>query len=163
MTRSGITAARRRIVIYGNSGSGKSTMARELAGELGIPSLDLDTIAWGEIAVRRDLAESIAALHEFTQAHEQWIVEGCYGDLVEAALPECTELRFLDPGVDVCLRNCRARPFEPHKYDDAEEQERRLGFLLEWVGAYEARTDEFSAARHRAIFEGFRGAKQKYP
>ena len=51
-----------RIIVYGNSGSGKTTMARALSAELGIPHLDLDTIAWGEVAVRKPIDESIAEL-----------------------------------------------------------------------------------------------------
>jgi adenylate kinase family enzyme len=152
-----------RILVYGNSGSGKSTMARALAEEHGVPHLDLDTIAWGEIAVRRPLPDSIAALRAFIDAHDGWIVEGCYGDLIEAALPFCTELRFLDPGVAACQRNCRARPWEPHKYADPAEQERRLAFLLDWVADYETRDDEFSGARHRSIFAAFAGNKRRYP
>lgn len=35
-----------RIVIFGNSGSGKSTYAKAQAARLGCPHLDLDTIAW---------------------------------------------------------------------------------------------------------------------
>jgi len=151
-----------RIVVYGNSGSGKTTMATALSRELGVPHLDLDTIAWAQIAVRKPLADSIAELRAFIDAHEGWVIEGCYGDLVEAALPLCTELRFLDPGIEICLRNCRARSWEPHKYDDSAEQDRRLAFLLDWVAGYDTRTDEFSAARHRAIFAAFPGPKQRF-
>jgi adenylate kinase family enzyme len=151
-----------RILVYGNSGSGKTTMARALAAELGLVHLDLDAIAWGEIGVRKPLSASIAELHAFIDAHATWVIEGCYGTLVEAAAPFCTELRFLDPGVDACIRNCRARPWEPHKYPDPTEQERRLAFLLAWVRGYDARTDEFSAAYHEAIFAAFDGQKRRY-
>lgn len=151
-----------RIIVYGNSGSGKSTMARALSAELGVPHLDLDTIAWGDVAVRKPIDESIAELRAFIDANEGWVVEGCYGSLVEAALPHCTELRFLDPGVQACVRNCRSRPWEPHKYADPEEQARRIAFLLEWVAAYDERDDELSGPRHRAIFEAFTGTKRRF-
>lgn len=151
-----------RIVIYGNSGSGKSTMAQGIARELGVPHLDLDTVAWAETAVRRPVAESVAALRAFIETHPNWVMEGCYGDLIEAALPNCTELRFLNPGVEACQRNCRSRPWEPHKYASMEEQNKFLEFLLTWVRDYETRDDEFSLARHRAIFERFGGTKREY-
>ena len=35
--------------------------------------------------------------------HVEWVIEGCYGDLIEAAAARCTELRFLNPGADVCI------------------------------------------------------------
>lgn len=71
-------------------------------------------------------------------------------------------LHFLDPGVEVCVRNCLARPWEPHKYDDPTEQEQRLAFLLDWVRGYETRDDEFSASRHRSIFAAFVGEKHRH-
>jgi adenylate kinase family enzyme len=147
-----------RIVVYGNAGSGKTTMARSL----GLPHLDLDTIAWRKGTERKDLATSVAELRAFTDAHESWVVEGSYGDLVEAALPFCTELRFLNPGIEACVENCRRRPHEPHKFATPLEQEKALAFLVEWVRQYEARIDEFGLSRHRAIFEGFRGRKREY-
>ena len=44
-----------RVLIMGNSGSGKSWRARELAQQRQLPHLDLDTIVWvpGLIAVAR--------------------------------------------------------------------------------------------------------------
>jgi adenylate kinase family enzyme len=151
-----------RILIYGNSGSGKTTMAREVARALGVEHLDLDLIAWDAPGERRSPAASVAMLEAYFAQHDGWVVEGCYGDLVEAALPYCTELRFLNPGVEGCVANCRARPWEPEKYASLEEQDRRLAFLLDWVRQYDTRTDEYSLARHRAIFDGFTGAKREY-
>ena len=92
-----------RILILGNSGSGKTTMARELRDELGIAHLDLDTIAWAMPGERLPLAESVVALAAFRRAQSSWVVEGSYASLVEAALPLCTELRFLNPGVEACV------------------------------------------------------------
>jgi adenylate kinase family enzyme len=152
----------RRILIYGNSGSGKTTMARAVAAELGVEHLDLDLIAWDAPGERRSPATSVAMLEAYFAAHDAWVVEGCYGDLVEAALPYCTELRFLNPGVERCIAHCRARPWEPEKYASPEEQDQRLAFLLDWVRQYDTRTDEYSLARHRAIFDGFAGPKREY-
>jgi len=44
----------------GNAGSGKSTMAARLSADLRIPHLDLDSLAWQEVAVRRPIDESRA-------------------------------------------------------------------------------------------------------
>jgi len=151
-----------RIVIYGNSGSGKTTMARAVAAEHGLAHLDLDLVAWDAPGERRPLAASVAMLEEFFAAHEGWVIEGCYGDLVEASLPYCTELRFLNPGMEACIANCRARPWEPEKYASPAEQDRRLAFLLDWVRQYDTRGDEYGLARHRAIFDGFGGARREY-
>ncbi len=152
-----------RIAILGNSGSGKSTLARRLAGQRGLAALDLDTVAWepNQIAVPRPPADAVADVLAFCRAHEQWVVEGCYASLVGAALTEAPMLLFLNPGVDVCLANCRSRPWEPHKYASKEEQDTKLDFLLSWVRAYYTRTDDHSLAAHLALFDAYEGPKRK--
>jgi adenylate kinase family enzyme len=150
-----------RILIFGNSGSGKTTLARRLAAEHGLPHLDLDSLAWGDTAVRREPSESEREIHGFLATHPQWVVEGCYGDLLEVVLPHASELRFLNPGVEACVANCRARPWEPEKYASPEEQDERLEFLIGWVRDYEHRSDEYSLARHSRIFDAFAGPKQE--
>jgi hypothetical protein len=100
-----------------------------------------------------------ADLLAFVAKHEGWVAEGCYGDLVEAALPWCSQLVFMNPGREVCLENNRRRPWEPHKYASMEAQQSKLGFLLDWVGGYYERDDAMSYARHRRLFDGFAGNK----
>lgn len=150
-----------RIAIFGNSGSGKSTLARQLAERFGLKHLDLDGFAWTPDIQRQPLDESIAAIRAALAGHDGWVVEGCYADLIEPLLPACTRVVFLNPGVERCIANCRARPWEPEKYATPEEQDARLDFLLGWVRDYETRTDEFSLRSHRALFEGFTGEKDE--
>lgn len=137
-------------------------MARALQTSRGLAHLDLDAIAWAEPAVRLPLSESVAAIEAFQAAHGSWVIEGSYGSLVAAALPRCTELRFLNPGVDTCIKHCRSRPWEPDKYASKQEQDTRLAFLIEWVKQYDAREDEYGLAQHRAIFDSFAGPKREY-
>src|SRR5207249_5836885 len=75
-------------------------------------------------AVRKPLEESAAAVRCFLGAHEAWVVEGCYGDLLERVLPSATEVRFLNPGIEVCVANCRARPWERSEEHTSELQSR---------------------------------------
>ena len=56
---------------------------------------------------------------------------------MESALPHCTELKFLDPGVAACVANCRKRPREPDKFPSPEEQDKMLEDLISWVREYE--------------------------
>ncbi len=152
-----------RVLIFGNSGSGKSTHARALAQQHGLAHLDLDTIVWeaGRIAVARPLDAVRADVQRFMAAHPAWVLEGCYGDIVEAALPSCTELLFMHPGQATCLANNQRRAWEAHKYASPEAQQSMLPFLLEWVAQYDVRTDSCSLAWHRRVFDAFDGPKRE--
>ena len=151
-----------KIVLLGNAGAGKSTMARRLIGDTGIPRLSLDEIAWSEGTERKPLERSLGELKRFIDENDRWVIEGSYGDLVEAALPHCTELRFLNPGVERCVEHCRRRPFEPEKFASPEEQQAMLDALIRWVREYETRDDEYGLKRHRRIYARFDGPKREY-
>ncbi|MCH7854424.1 MAG: shikimate kinase [Proteobacteria bacterium] len=153
-----------KIVIFGNSGSGKSTHARELEREGGLGYLDLDTLAWQKDAPtsRRPIADSLQDLESFMAANGTWVIEGCYSSLLGAAIRQCSQLRFLNPGADQCVENCRARPWEPHKYESPEEQDKNLAMLIEWVRSYDSRADEFSLQAHRQLYDSFDGVKIEY-
>jgi adenylate kinase family enzyme len=150
-----------RVVIFGNSGAGKSTWARRLAAADDLAHLDLDTLAWqpGVPLRRRARHDSLAAIDAFVAAQPAWVIEGCYASLIEPLLAHRPRLVFLNPGVEVCVAHCQARPWEPHKYPSPEAQDANLPTLLAWVRAYETRTDEFSLRRHRRLFDGYAGDK----
>jgi len=137
-------------------------MARRIIGDRPIPRLSLDQIAWDEGPKRKPLEVSLRMLHDFIRSHEEWIIEGCYSELIEAALPYCNELRFLNPGIEVCVAHCHRRPWEPSKFPSTEEQNAMLTQLIQWVKDYETRDDEYGLKRHRRIFDGFSGPKREY-
>ena len=152
-----------RIIIYGNSGAGKTWMALQLQQQHGLPRLVLDSIAWEpEWGTRKPLESSVVELIGFFEANENWLIEGCYGDLIEAALPFCTELRFLNPRVEVCVANCRKRHAKWEQHGRPEDNRGSIEELLAWVREYDQRDDEFSLVRHRAIFDSFDGSKTEY-
>lgn len=150
-----------RVLVFGNSGSGKSTLARQLAGRHLLSHLDLDTIVWepGRIAVPRPPEDVAASLEAFLDANGTWVVEGCYGELIEAVASRCTELILLNPGEAACLANNLRRPWEPHKYSSLEEQNSMLQALQAWVAGYYTRDDSWSLRAHRRIFDAHRGRK----
>ncbi len=153
-----------RILVFGNSGSGKSTLARKLAKGHELAHLDLDSIVWepDKIAVQRPAEDIAASLAVFLATHNRWIIEGCYGELVEAASGRCTELVFLNPGLEACLANNLHRPWEPHKYASKQAQDEMLASLQAWVAGYYQRQDQWSYHAHRRIFESFAGSKSEH-
>ena len=152
-----------RVLVFGNSGSGKSTFAKQLAARHNLNLLDLDNIVWSrtEFAKFRPDEEIIRELDAFVAANPSWAVEGCYGRWMERLQLHCTEMVFLNPGEELCLTRCRTRPWETEKYPTKAEQDAKLPFLLDWVRGYYSRTDDMSLATHRRIFDGFSGAKQE--
>ena len=154
-----------RVLIFGNSGSGKSTLANEKAELLSCSHLDLDTVAWAEgcnTPTRRPLVDSEKLIEPFLANNNYWVIEGCYSGLLDLVIPHCTEIIFLNPGVETCTANCRNRPWEPHKYDTPEAQDANLEMLLSWVEQYAQRKDEFSLQAHRRIFDDYAGTKREY-
>jgi hypothetical protein len=125
------------------------------------PHLDLDTVAWEpeKIAVPREPQSAQADVVAFCEASPHWVVEGCYATLASIALRYSPQLILLHPGEAQCLANCRARPWESHKYASREAQEERLGFLLAWVSAYYSRDGDMSLSGHQALFDEYHGEK----
>jgi adenylate kinase family enzyme len=150
-----------RLAILGNSGSGKTTLARWAARVTGAAVLDLDSVAWeaDRPAVPRSESEARADVLRFCRENGDWVAEGCYANLMEVALEFQPRLILLDPGEAQCLANCRARPWEPHKYRSKEEQDRNLAFLLSWVSEYYTRDGPLSLREHTRRFARYDGPK----
>lgn len=151
-----------RIAILGNSGSGKTTLARWLGDRASVPVLDLDTVAWepDRIAVARAPEAAEEDVRRFCRGTSSWVVEGCYANLVEAALAFRPRLLLLDPGEARCIAHCRSRPWEPHKYASKAEQDERLESLLDWVRDYYVRDGPMSRAGHLRCFDAYDGPKE---
>lgn len=152
----------RKILIFGNSGSGKSTLARKLCSAEDLAHLDLDTLAWLPTPPpqRKPLAESEPEILAFINSNSAWIVEGCYSDLLEIALPYTNEMIFMNLPVELCIENARNRPWEPHKYESKQAQDNNLQMLIDWISQYPMRTDTFSRGSHLRLYEKFSGEKR---
>jgi adenylate kinase family enzyme len=154
-------AEAKRVAIIGNSGSGKTTLARQLGESKEAAVLDLDTVAWqpGKIAVARSVTAAREDVRGFCTSNDAWVIEGCYTSLVAAGLEFRPHLLVLDPGKDRCVSNCRARPWEPHKYPSKEAQDDKLSYLLQWIRGYYSRGDDLSLMAHKRLFERYAGPK----
>lgn len=157
-----------RILVFGNSGAGKSTWARRQIDRQGVAHLDLDTLAWRptDPPTRAPIAESqtqiIAFMDACTDGHARWVIEGCYADLLALATPYATALIFLDLPVSVCIEHARARSWEPHKYPSQAAQDANLAMLIEWIRAYPDRDGPCGRAAHTTLFDTFAGLKHRY-
>lgn len=141
-----------RIVIIGNSGSGKSSLAARAGSTLKLPVYDLDLLHWHEGGRKRDETEArrLAIQHASTS---NWIIEGVYGWLAEAALPRAKTLVWLDLPWMECQDGLRRRGAQ---HGEAESDQ---AALLAWAGDYWTRTTSSSFAGHLQLYETFSGSK----
>jgi len=151
----------RNVLIFGNSSSGKSTLAKKLHKEHGLAHLDLDLLAWLPTTppTRKPLEESRVEIEAFISSNALWVIEGCYADLLEFAAPASEEIIFMNLPIDTCLDNAKRRPWEPHKYPSKEAQDANLDMLLKWISQYEERTDSFSKTMHQQFFDRYQKSK----
>ena len=152
-----------KVLIFGNSASGKSTLALNLASQYKLSHLDLDTLAWqaSKPPTRKPLSESAKDISEFIQTHQAWVIEGCYTDLLTFAETEASEIIFIDLAIEDCIANAYTRPWEPHKYPSKVAQDENLGMLIEWIAQYEQRQDTFSKDSHLEFYQQYQGKKTR--
>lgn len=127
----------------------------------GLAHLDLDILAWlpSSPPERRSIEQAYEEIQSFTECNDEWVVEGCYADLLELLKPFATEAIFMNLPVYLCQENARNRSWEPHKYESKEAQDSNLAMLLEWIAGYVDRDDSLSYSAHRALYDSFQGKK----
>ena len=86
----------RRVSVVGNSGSGKTTFAVQLAGRMGVPHLELDAVFHQPGWVPRPAGEFRARVAEFTSA-PGWVVDGNYSAVRDIVWDRADTVVWLDP------------------------------------------------------------------
>jgi len=96
------------ISVVGNSGSGKTTIARRLAAGLGIPHLELDAVFhqpdWQPLAT----SEFRRIVSEFT-AGASWVVDGNYSKVRDIVWGRADTVVWVDPPRHRVMRQLVAR------------------------------------------------------
>jgi adenylate kinase family enzyme len=97
------TESATRVVVIGNSGSGKSTIAARIGAALTLPVHDLDALRWLSPGEARPGDEAKALVAQ-AAAGDGWVIEGVWAGLLEVALVRATALVWLDLSWDECLQ-----------------------------------------------------------
>ena len=93
-----------RVAVIGNSGGGKSTLARRIAALRALPLTEVDRLLWRA-------GWSLAPRSEYDGAHteainrSEWVIEGLgWQDSIPARLRRATEIVLIDMPLDVHIR-----------------------------------------------------------
>jgi len=151
-----------RIVIIGNAGAGKTTLARRLAREHGLERLALDDLVWSAERRRlmRDPSRVRQELRTFAE-RPRWVIEGVYTAHLQSILHRATRLIWLDVDPTLCARRVRSRGLPQEGWRDDAEKAARLDYVERWAREYGERDGSDGRAGHRRMFEGFGGEKER--
>ncbi|GAA3107670.1 hypothetical protein GCM10010520_60380 [Rhizobium viscosum] len=144
-----------RILIFGNGGTGKTRLAREIGAIIGRSVIHLDDLRWlpGHYGIARDNKLVFDEVVEAGRA-ETWLMEGVYGWLASAVLGRVTALIWIDLPEEECIANVRARGIQ------GGGSEAGLLELIEWVRDYRRRENSSTCyAGHAKLFEAYAGSK----
>lgn len=92
----------KRILIIGCAGSGKTTLAKQLAAKLNLPIVHLDHFHWAPGYQRRS-DEEFRELQEAACEEEAWIMDGTYIRHLQYRLFYADTVIFLDTPRWLCL------------------------------------------------------------
>lgn len=142
-----------RVVIIGNSGSGKSHLAEKLSSIIQSPIINLDKLFWASDDFSRKRDKDI--VHQLILDHtkkDKWILEGVFGDLANVAISKADTLIFLNKKWLECERALLERGLQTATQEN-------FNALLVWAEQYWIRKSTSSHEGHRQIFESFTGKK----
>lgn len=85
----------RRILVYGVTGAGKTTLARRIGDRLGLPFHPVDDLTWEPGWVPVSDAEQRARIRAVC-AGEEWVIDGAYAIWADLVLPRADLVVGLD-------------------------------------------------------------------
>jgi adenylate kinase family enzyme len=91
----GAGAKPRRIVVYGVTGSGKTTLARRLSEASGIPLFEVDELCWDPEWQQVPLDTQRERISQIV-SQDEWIIDSMYGTWLDIPLPRCDLIIGLD-------------------------------------------------------------------
>ncbi|MEF0944306.1 adenylate kinase [Rhizobium sp. BR 362] len=85
-----------RIIILGNAGGGKSTLARKISGSRGLPHFEIDRFLWLEGWTPAPL-DTYARKHEEIVSGDAWVIDGLgHWNSIPSRVDRATEIILID-------------------------------------------------------------------
>jgi adenylate kinase family enzyme len=120
-----------RILVYGVTGSGKTTLARRIAERTGLPFHEMDTLTWQSGWITVPLEEQrrrVAALC----AEPRWVLDTAYANWLDLVLPRVELIVALDYprslSLGRLLRRTVARAIDKRDVCNGNQESFRLAF-----------------------------------
>ncbi len=149
-----------RIIIVGNSGSGKTWLANNLARVYGCQVIHLDHVFWesGGFDKKRS-PEVVTEMINESKKGESWIAEGVFGDLAGKFSERGQCFIWLDIDWPICRDRLLMRGSESKTHMGRKESEEGFRELLEWASLYYQRKNARSYEGHMKLINDFHGEK----
>lgn len=91
-----------RIIVVGTTGSGKTTLANQIAERLAIPHIEQDALNWGpDWTIRPD--EEFQALVDEATRGDRWVIDGNYSRSRDIIWPRADTVVWLDYSLALIL------------------------------------------------------------
>ena len=136
-----------RVLIMGNSGSGKSWLAARISEFKTLPVTDLDTLYWeqdgyGRAREKTEVIKDVLAIAN----KERWIIEGVYGWIADQVSYYASHVIWLTPKPCESVETIQGSGIR----NNGSVKDYKA--LLEWASLYEIRTGSSSYEGHLSVF-----------
>ncbi|MEN6313957.1 MAG: topology modulation protein [Clostridiaceae bacterium] len=129
----------KKIILVGSAGSGKSWLAKRLAGITGYKLIHLDCEFWQPNWTKTPREEWIEKQKGFIKG-EKWIIDGNYGSSIELRFTAADLVVFLDINRFVCMWSAIKRHGKKRSdLPDYLEEKMNLEFIefLKWIWTFQ--------------------------
>ncbi len=146
----------RKILVIGSGGSGKTTVAKEIAARTGLPLIHLDQLFWHPGWIKTPDDEWDRLIAELS-AQDAWIMDGNYGRTLPTRVAAADTVVFLDLPPVVCtwrILKRRLRYLGRYRPDVAPGCPESLTWeFVSWVWTYRTRRRPEILQRLEAVRE----------
>lgn len=148
-----------KILIIGNTGSGKTYLADKIAQATGFTVLHLDYIFWESKNFKkyREDEEVIPLIDKFTRDHANWVIEGIYDQYAEHLLPLTKYLMFLDMPWETCRDSIQSRTADFNLVDSEQVNDDGKDELVGYAKDYYGDRSWDTRASHLKLCNKFGG------
>ena len=111
-----------KIMVFGFSGSGKSTISKRISEEYSLPILYIDQTLYYENWVKKSKETTYKEIKEFIEKEQNWIIDGnATNNLFEQRAALADKIIFMNFSRFQCYKNALNR-YKSHKEKDRESR-----------------------------------------